>query len=430
MITLSCRTADGEPVALSYDPHTSELLYEDGTPVFEAEPPPVPFEPVHRVSPDDPGRKSRSPDTLKIQLGLGCNYGCSYCSQASQVKAATLSSTADVQTFLRDLDTWLEKPPRHIEFWGGEPLLYFAKLRALVPELDRRFPETGFSMISNGSLLDEEIAEFILDWDIEIAISHDGPGQHVRGADPFDDPERLRWIRHLWNALGPRHRMSFNAVLTPDNCDPVAIRRWFVERIGDPNVTVSLEGVVSVYDAKTRNGIGSWTDAQYQAMHDNIVAAFESGEAFRIPALRDKAIDFIQSLTTRRSSSALGQKCGMDREDQIAVDLQSNVLTCQNVGAMGPHRIGTALVMDGVALDTATHWSRRSACRKCLVLQLCRGSCMYLEGGDFRQSCSNEFALNVAVMGGILSSTALLRLEHTARPASSRNLAIAVAFAP
>lgn len=411
MITLSCSTPDGERVELSYDPHTSELLYEDGTPVFEHEPPTEPFAPVHRVSPDDPGRKSRSPDTLKIQLGLGCNYGCSYCSQASQVGAATLSKTADVQSFLRDLDVWLERPPRHIEFWGGEPLLYFAKLRALVPELDRRFPEAGFSMISNGSLLDEEIAEFILDWDIEIAISHDGPGQHIRGLDPFDDSDCLRWIRHLWSALGPRHRMTFNAVLTPGNSDPVAIRQWFVERIGDPNVAVSLEGVVSTYDAKTRNGIGSWTEEQYAQMHEDIVAAFESGEAFDIPALRDRAIDFIESLKTRRPSLALGQKCGMDRSDQLAVDLKSNVLTCQNVGAKSQHRIGSALAMDSVALNTSSHWSHRRECNMCPVLQMCRGSCMYITDCDFAQSCESEYAFNLAVLSGILQATVSLRLD-------------------
>lgn len=415
MITLPCTTPNGERVELSYDPHTSELLYPDGTPVFEYEAPATPHGSVHRISPDDPGRKSRSPDVLKIQLGLGCNYGCSYCSQASQVGEATLSKTADVQSFLRDLDVWLERPPSRVEFWGGEPLLYFAKLRALVPELDRRFPDSGFSMISNGSLLNEEIAEFILDWDIEIAISHDGPGQHVRGSDPFDNPECLHWIRHLWNALGPRHRMAFNAVLTPRNCDPVAIRQWFVDRIGDPEVTVSLEGVVSTYDAKTRNGIGAWTEEQYAQMHRDIVAAFASGEAFQIPALRDKAIDFMESLATRRPSSALGQKCGMDREDQLAVDLQSNVLTCQNVGAKGLHRIGSALAMNDVALTTSMHWSNRRSCRTCPVLQLCRGACMYLDGDDFSQSCENEFALNSAILVGVLEHAAPLHIEPISR---------------
>ena len=415
MIKLSCSTPAGERVELSYDPHTSELLYPDGTPVFEAQAPGTPRLPVHRVSPENPGRKSRSPDTLKIQLGLACNFGCSYCSQASQVGAATMSKTADVESFLRDLDVWLERPPRHIEFWGGEPLLYFAKLRALVPELDRRFPDAGFSMISNGSLLDEEIAEFILDWDIELAISHDGPGQHVRGRDPFDDPDCLRWVRHLWAALGKRHRMSFNAVLTPGNSDPVAIRQWFVDRIGDPDVTVSLEGVVSTYDAKTRHGVGTWTKAQYERMDADIVAAFESGDAFHIPALRDKAFDLIDSLTTRRPSSALGQKCGMDRDDQLAVDLQSNVLTCQNVGAGGPHGIGTARAMDAVSLDTSTHWSLRRECATCPVLQLCRGSCMYLEGGDFAQSCDNEFMFNGAVMRGVLQRATNLQLTPLTR---------------
>ena len=33
---------------------------------------------------------------LKIQLGLSCNYSCSYCGQAAEINAATVTKTADV----------------------------------------------------------------------------------------------------------------------------------------------------------------------------------------------------------------------------------------------------------------------------------------------------------------------------------------------
>gem|GEM_PF-6339851 len=34
----------------------------------------------------------------------------------------------------------------------------------------------------------------------------------------------------------------------------------------------------------------------------------------------------------------------------------------------------------------------------CPVVQLCKGSCMFLEGEFFNQSCANEFAVNMGIM--------------------------------
>lgn len=63
----------------------------------------------------------------------------------------------------------------------------------------------------------------------------------------------------------------------------------------------------------------------------------------RTPSGSAKRIDeFYASIQRRRPIEALGQKCGMDREDTIAVDLRDNVMTCQNAGAKGSHKIATS----------------------------------------------------------------------------------------
>jgi uncharacterized protein len=88
----------------------------------------------------------------------------------------------------------------------------------------------------------------------------------------------------------------------------------------------------------------------------------------------------------------------MDREDTIAFDLRGNVMTCQNTGAKGVHKIGHVANFDAIALNTATHFAFREECMSCPVVQLCKGSCMFLEGEFFKQSCANEFAFNCGVM--------------------------------
>lgn len=384
-LTLEAR--DGNRHHVSYNPHTSEC---EGLPLPVE---PGMFAQVARVAKDKPLRKSRAPRILKIQLGLSCNYACSYCNQAVQIGDATVSKLADVAQFLTQLDGWIAQAPEQIELWGGEPFLYWAKIKRLIPALAELFPGVAFSIITNGSLLDREKLDFIAQYDIAIGISHDGTGQHLRGPDPLDDPDKRRWIETL---LAERpEKTSFNAVLTREHHDLRTLKAWFAENVG-PDVFVGLEGVVNVYDAATAIGTGRFEPAELNSLKRSIFEALvEDPNAF---GLGERINEFYASIQRQRPIDALGQKCGMDSPDAIAVDLRGNVMTCQNTGAQGVHKIGHVADFDGIALNTATHFAFRPECMSCPVVQLCKGSCMFLEGEFFKQSCANEFAFNMGIM--------------------------------
>ena len=304
-----------------------------------------------------------------------------------------MSKLTHVDAFLSNLGVWLEGAPERIELWGGEPFVYWAKLKRLIPALAERFPEAQFLIITNGSLLDREKLDLIAKYDIDIGLSHDGPGQGQRGPDPLEDPEQRRWIEAL---LAERKgHVSINTVLTAQNLDLAAIKAWFHERLGR-DVTLSLEGVVNVYDAATLLGAGRFEEADLHALRRSMFESLVSDPGSF--GLDKRVRDFIQSLKVRRPIEALGQKCGMDRPEHIAVDLQGNVMTCQNTGAKGEHKIGHVDDFDAIALDTATHFAFRDECLSCPVVQLCKGSCMFLEGEFFKQSCANEFAFNMGIM--------------------------------
>ena len=54
----------------------------------------------------------------------------------------------------------------------------------------------------------------------------------------------------------------------------------------------------------------------------------------------------------------------------------------------------------------------------CPVLQLCKGSCMFLEGEFFAQSCANEFAFNMGIMMAAvwwLTRMVVVGMENTGR---------------
>src|SRR5450830_2084532 len=175
---LTMQDANGKLSKLFYDPHTSELLDESGVPLFTQEQKKT-WPDIHQISPENPGKKSNAPTTLKIQLGLKCNYSCSYCLQSSSIEDASVAGLADTREFLSNLDSWLQEAPKRIQFWGGEPFVYWAHLKQLVPVLRDKFPDVMFSLITNGSMIDQEKIAFIDKYDITVRVSHDATGQYL-----------------------------------------------------------------------------------------------------------------------------------------------------------------------------------------------------------------------------------------------------------
>jgi uncharacterized protein len=389
---LNFQKPDGNTWSARYNSHTSAI---EGVPVEGLKD--TNFKEAPRVSKDKPLGKSRTPHTLKIQMGLSCNYSCAYCSQASSIKDATISLLSDVDKFLSQLDTWLVGSPSRIELWGGEPFVYWVKIKKLIPALSTRYPNATFLIITNGSLLDREKIDFIKKYNIEVGISHDGPGQHVRGPDPLEDNDKRRWIEVL---IAEREGyVSINSVIHKENYNLQASEEWFLNALGD-TVPLNFEGIVNVYDAATLHGMGAMTQEELTSLSNQMFASIvdDPGRFSLAPRVKE----FVDSIAEGRPIEALGQKCGMDRLDQIAVDLKGNVMTCQNTGAKGSHKIGHVDDFDNIKLNTSTHFAFRKECMECPVVQLCKGSCMFLEGDFFEQSCKNEFAYNMGILRGAL----------------------------
>lgn len=386
---------DGELLTYSTDP--SVLLRGDGSridmskfkmeycddyPADQHDTDQIPF------SPDNPVVGKITPRLLKIQLGLGCNYSCSYCSQGGQVEEP--SSTHDAETFNLD---WISETPKEVEFWGGEPLLYWKKIVAISDKVDDKYgPGVKRSIVTNGTLLTIDRIDWLYDHGFSMAISHDGPGQHLRGPDPLDDMEMRGIWRYAFEKMG--ERCAINSVLTAKNHDLMEIWLWFEERLG--TVKLNVEDIVTDYGG-VEMGLND-----LKAMHESVKKHASSGMALVIPRVRWSVLHFFQTLAIKKPLQGSHQICGMDRKDQIAVDLHGNVLTCQNSGANSGHKIGHISALDDVKLNTSTSFMNRENCSGCPVVHFCYGSCMFLTGKEFQNSCRASYYYNLALLGGAI----------------------------
>lgn len=360
-------------------------------------------------SKDNPLKKSTKIDTIKIQLGLSCNYSCDYCSQRF-VERPPETSKKDIDDFMAKLDVleFSEERGLRVEFWGGEPLVYWKTLKPLAEAFQEKFAhwekKISFGMVTNGSLLTREICSWLYYMGFGVGISHDGPGQPVRGPDPFDDPEKKEIILEFYKVMKQQNRISFNAMMNNKNISRKAVYDWFVELTGDPDVRIGEGSFIDAYDDAAVSNSLDTLDGHFNYRRESFNDIYSTNGGINFYLTFQKVDDFIRSVLSHRESKYVGQKCGMDDQHTLALDLKGNVVTCQNVSIMETskngesHSGGNLDDYSNVELKSVTHWKSRTheiKCSDCPVIHLCKGSCMYLDGKHWDVTCDNAYSDNI-----------------------------------
>lgn len=98
---------------------------------------------------------------LLLKLGTACNLGCPHCHQVQKnfTEHPGLMDWVKAQGFKR------------ITFSGGEPLMYFDTIKRIMETLGK---DVHYRMMSNGTLLTKEIAEFFSQYNVTYCVSYDG----------------------------------------------------------------------------------------------------------------------------------------------------------------------------------------------------------------------------------------------------------------
>lgn len=412
-----------------YDNETNTLKGEDGT-VFEYPEPKAEDLSLYTIfDKDQPLTKSKDIQILKIQMGLSCNYSCDYCSQKF-VERPPETSKKDIDNFMKKLEVlnFNEQDGLKVEFWGGEPLVYWKTMKPLAEAIWEKFDhwetKPQFSIITNGSLFTPEIIDWLMQYRFSISVSHDGPGQSVRGPDPFDDPEQKELILGFYRMQTRLGRgFSFNPMMNVKNKSRKEVYDWFVNLTGDKDVILGEGGIVDAYDDDGLNNSLQSLQEHFEYRRTAFADIFVNNGDIGFAGQIAKLDSFTNNVLSHRNVRHLGQKCGMDNEHVIAIDMRGNVITCQNVSAAETamngesHFSGSLDDYDNVRVKSSRHWSKRDDCSGCPVLHLCQGACMFLEGKYWETSCANSFsdniplfALSIQAMTGYIPT--LIKADH------------------
>ncbi|MDJ0630684.1 MAG: SPASM domain-containing protein [Rhodobacter sp.] len=296
--------------------------------------------------------------------------------QVDMMSPETALAACDL--FERQLQTAGQATPR-VTFYGGEPMLNTAAIRAAVPRLRQiRWPGMGRAdgpsllIITNGQIYDAEFTDFLKAHSVMVSVSLDGMKRHhdaVRvnhgGGGTFE-----KAARSLERYIAAGLSCGICTTIGRHNVDDLPeIADYFAERFG-----VAVEFQVP-FD------IGCGGNDYYVPMVEAFPKAMEAYERLRRRGL-------IEGLAFKRvAEMAAG---GTRRTDCSAIGSQ---ITVSPDGAMGPCHslVGERIGFSGHVSDPAfdpfqteafREWAGRYPlnmpdCQGCSAIGICGGGCPY-----------------------------------------------------
>lgn len=355
----------------------------------------------------------RAPYLHIVVVTLRCNEVCTYC-HASREPMSRTSADMSIATAKRVVDMIFKSPSQQIavEFQGGEPLANFETLRFIVEYAEERNAterrDLQFFLVTNLSLLDDDKLGFLLDHDVLMCTSLDGPARlhdamrKLRGGSAH--AEAVGWIRRIGEEYRARGRdpdlWHVDALLTTTRRHFGHAREIVDEyvRYGIKTIHIrALNPMGFAHRTWERIGYGAeefldfWRECVDYIIELNLegVEIIERGAAlFLARILTDEDHGYVD----------LRSPCGAGI-GQIAYDQDGKVYTCDEgrmVARMGDDIFMVGDVVESAFPEIVTHECVRAigiasclealpGCRDCAYLPYC-GVCPvynYVSQGDF-----------------------------------------------
>lgn len=344
----------------------------------------------------------RKINTIFIMLGNSCNMNCRYCLQHPLIHHQIPSKiNPDIYDFIRQVAEENGDQKVWLQFFGGEPLLYFNQIREIVKNTEGL---AEYSIITNGRAMTDEMVEFFNTHDMPVTISWDGRNVlQTRGFDVFDPTKSLRRRILRINRLGLSAVMSSKAY-------PKEIMEAFQE-IGDQYYKFHQYGIRINIDEIFDTGLDDKdlldmdykrVEKEMREMTDTYIKHLEEG---RTEDLKDIYIGnlFFQIKQYCDSGGTYDRVtcCCGNGYSTLNMDLDGKLYPCHNtsedIGSI--HDSYFQYLRRVIANDDTKE--RKDICRNCIAVSCCQGGCKLLSDKVRKGSYCR---LKKAVFGTVVSA--------------------------
>lgn len=357
------------------------------------------YEPLPGFNP-----KKQELNHLKIKLGDYCNYSCKYCHTQERAIINIEQEKIPLEEFIKRL-TKLNLNPRKITIWGGEPLVYIKTWKKLQPYLNKLYPNAKFFTITNGSLINLDIAKWFIENNIKIIISHDGPSFKIyrNEKDPLDDPKVIEGIQYYIDNIKD-YILNFNMVITPENCDLTKFIGFFENKLKRKNLVYKFESLVRL-SKESYKIITPFSKEHLNILYKNFLywgTTEDNNHPFT--RLRDTVSSVITKLVNKPNFQYKKYNCNNHLSDTLNIDLNCNILACH---AWNNKSAGYGKLEDYSKNipNFLKYWTDKDYCNKCPIVFICNGGCPISSLEEHKYGCIN---LKIQSFGYMLAAWKLI----------------------
>ena len=321
--------------------------------------------------------------TLILHLTDACNLNCRYCyhaewdSKQGRKKVMGLDVARRAVDFLLDNAGELEEVV--LVFFGGEPLLNFRVIPTVVDYACQKASDKGkkinFAITTNGTLLTEEIIDFLQDKNIGVTVSMDG----------FDDVHN-RYLRFPDGS--PSYGMmlpKIKRLLNRSDKRPAVARVTLVEDPGKvPHVLDHLLGLgfVEVGFAPVTTGHPDYQLSNHDM--DLLLGEFQNLSQKFLHAAKERRFygfsNIIDMLVSLHQGEVMNYPCGAGL-GLFSIGPDGHLYLCQRFTGQDKFCMGDIFNgFDQNKLETfrdQAEISNKADCRQCWVRTICTGGCYH-----------------------------------------------------
>lgn len=209
-----------------------------------------------------------------------CNFNCTYCYQIKGKKIIDPSTIENALDFFLPFLT----EECYINFYGGEPLLAFDRIKHTVSTIQEKNKKlkkrVQYSVTTNGSLIDHDILKFLNLHKFLLLLSFDGFAQDVskkRGS--FE-----QIVSIIKEALKCSNiELETNSVFTPATVRYLSPSIQFIIELGVPSIDLSLDKFVPWDSASLRQ-----LEKELRALRGFLLTSYDNPESIPLVDFRSK----------------------------------------------------------------------------------------------------------------------------------------------
>lgn len=346
--------------------------------------------------------KNTDTTTIYIQLGNACNLRCKYCyhNNDDQNYYPPPKINDDIFSFIEECCA-RQRSKVKLRFFGGEPLMYVKEIKYIVEHLTH-IPNLENTLITNGSLITRELADYFNEHNFSITVSWDGHhfSKKYRGYDAFEENrDNIFRIKKL-------------NILTS-----------IVELTKIKEIIADIEKEVNIYYARQNRTFGmSWTliddlgtQSEFVDRHskEEISAEFRwfanrIKEGLFLPPNKKRPIDTVLeslfyadlqgAVSTMYHSQSIMR--GSDNPTTFSLDLEGNLYEMHRFPEVSKYSKKVCTIYDNyfVYLQQILgntdfgEQMKRNSCKMCSCYGLCRAPGPKLDVAAEDETCKNRQA--------------------------------------